>query len=77
LITVEVRLHGNLRRFSPQGVGAMRMALAEGARIEEVVERLHADHQVGVAAIGGRAVAVSAVLEDGMAVDLYPHLDGG
>lgn len=77
MISVEVRVHGNLRRFLPQGVGSVRLELPDGTRIDELVERLRAVDEVGVAAIGNRAVALSAALEDGVSVDLYPHLEGG
>jgi len=77
MISVQVRMHGNLRRLLPQGVGSMRIELDDGTCIGELVTRLHADHEVGVAAIGKQAVALSMVLEDGVAVDFYPHLEGG
>jgi len=77
MISVEVRMHGNLRRFLPQGVGSIRLEVPDGTRIGELVERLRADNEVGVAAIGNRAVALSAALEDGVSIDFYPHLEGG
>lgn len=77
MISVEVRMHGNLRRFLPQGVGSIRLELPDGTRISELVERLRAVDEIGVAAIGSRAVALSAALEDGVSIDFYPHLEGG
>ncbi len=77
MISVQVRMHGNLRRFLPNGVGSIRLEVPDGTRIGELVERLRAVNEVGVAAIGNQAVALSAPLEDGASIDFFPHLEGG
>ena len=67
----------DFRRFLPNGVGSIRLEVPDGTRIGELVERLRAVNEVGVAAIGNQAVALSAPLEDGGSIDFFPHLEGG
>lgn len=77
MIQVEVRMHGNLRRFLPGGVASMRLELAAGTRVGEVARQLQAQHEVWVASIGDTVVSLSAPLVDGALLDFYPHIEGG
>ena len=77
MIRIEVNMHGNLRRFLPDGAASMQMALPDGTSVGEVVERLRGQHDIWVAAIGDEVVPLSALLRDGVALDFYPHLEGG
>lgn len=77
MIHVDVNMHGNLRRFLPDGVGSVRLALPDGTSVGEVVERLRGEHDIWVASIGDEVVPLSAQLRDGVALDFYPHLEGG
>lgn len=77
MISVKVHMHGNLRRFLPDGVASVSLELPEGVRVQDVVEQLGAENEVGVAAIGKTMVPLSAQLDDGVSIDIFPHLEGG
>ena len=77
MIQVEVRMHGNLRRFLPGGVASMRLELADGTRVGEVARKLQAEHEVWVASIGDTAVSLATPLVDGASLDFFPHIEGG
>ena len=77
MITIEVHMHGNLRRFLPDGVGSMRMNLPEGTRVGEVARTLKAKNDVWVASINKHVVPMTATLTDGVCLDLFPILEGG
>ncbi len=77
MITVEVHMHGNLRRFLPEGVASMRMDLPEGTRVADVAAKLQAQEDVWVASINKDVVPMSAPLSDGACLDLFPMLEGG
>ena len=77
MITVEVRVHGNLRRFLPQGESRRNIELPDSARVNDLIHLLGATHEVGVIAIAGQAVTPRASLSEGTVIDLYPHIEGG
>jgi sulfur carrier protein ThiS len=77
MITVEVHMHGNLRRFLPDGVASMTMDVPDGMRVAELAESLKAQEDVWVAAIDKVVVPMSAPLADGACLDLFPILEGG
>ena len=77
MITVEVHMHGNLRRFLPEGVATTRLELADGALVKDVIQRLGAGHEIWVASIGNEAVPLATRLVDGTALDFFPHIEGG
>ena len=77
MIRVEVHMHGNLRRFLPDGVSSVELDLPEGTRVSEVIERLRADHEIWLASIGDDVVPVSAQLSDRVSLNLFPILEGG
>lgn len=77
MIRIEVHMHGNLRRFLPGGVASMQLEFPDGTKVGEVIERLHGQHDVWVASIGDEVVPLSARLDDGVALDFFPHLEGG
>ena len=77
MIRIEVTMHGNLRRFLPGGVASMHLEVREGTTVAEVIERLKGQHDIWVASIGDEAVPLSTRLQDGAALDFFPHLEGG
>jgi molybdopterin converting factor small subunit len=77
MIRIEVHMHGNLRRFLPEGVASVHLELPEGAAVSEVISRLGAQHEIWVASINNEAVPVSACLSDGVSLDFFPHIEGG
>jgi len=77
MIHIEVNMHGNLRRFLPDGVSSMQLSLPDDTNIGQVIERLRAQHDIWVASIDNEAVSLSTRLRDGVSVDFFPHLEGG
>jgi len=77
MITVEVHMHGNLRRFLPDRVASMTMDIPEGTRVADLAESLKAQEDVWVASIDKVVVPMSAPLTDGACLDLFPILEGG
>lgn len=77
MIHVDVNMHGDLRRFLPDGAASQRLALPETTRVIELLERLQAQHDVWLAAIDNVAVPLTARLTDGAAIDFFPHMEGG
>jgi molybdopterin converting factor small subunit len=77
VINVEVHMHGNLRRFLPDGAASMHLELPDGALVEDVIQRLGAGHEIWLAGIGKEAVPLATRLVDGTTLDFFPHIDGG
>ena len=77
MIRIAVTMHGNLRRFLPGGVASTHLELPEGTTVAEVIERLQGQHDIWVASIGDEAVPLSTRLHEGVALDFFPHLEGG
>ena len=77
MIRIEVHMHGNLRRFLPEGVASVQLELPEGAVVSQVISRLGAQHEIWVASIDNEAVPVSTTLSDGVSLDFFPHIEGG
>src|ERR1700692_3285959 len=51
MIRVEVHMHGNLRRFLPDGVSCVELDLPDGARVCDVIARLSAEDEIWLASI--------------------------
>jgi hypothetical protein len=77
MIRVEVYMHGNLRRFLPDGVSSVELDLPDGTRVCDVIESLRADDEIWLASIGEDVVPVSAKLSDRASLNLFPILEGG
>lgn len=77
MIHVDVNMHGELRRFLPDGAASLRLTLPDETRVADLLERLQAQHDVWLAAIDNVAVPLSARLNDGAAIDFFPHMEGG
>ncbi len=77
MITVELHMHGNLRRFLPDGVASMTMDIPEGTRVADLAESLKAHENVWIASINKVVVPMSTSLTDGACLDLFPTLEGG
>lgn len=77
MIRIEVHMHGNLRRFLPDGVSRMELDLPEDARVCDVIEQLRAEGEIWLASIGEDIVPVSAQLSDKASLNLFPILEGG
>jgi hypothetical protein len=70
-------MHGNLRRFLPDGVSCVELDLPDDTRVCDVIERLRAEDEIWLASIGEDVVPVSAQLSDRASLNLFPILEGG
>ena len=77
MIRIKVHMHGNLRRFLPDGVSCVELDLPDGTRVCDVIERLRAENEIWLASIGEDVVSVSARLGDRASLNLFPILEGG
>ncbi len=77
MITVNVHMHGNLRRFLPDGVASMSIDVPDGTRVADLAETLKARDDVWVASINKHVAPMSATLSDGACLDFFPILEGG
>jgi sulfur carrier protein ThiS len=74
---VTVHMHGNLRRFMPDGADRLPMTLDEGTTIETLLARLGADRDTWLVAVNGTAAERERVLEAGDFVDCFEAMAGG
>ena len=77
MIEISVTMHGNLRRFLPQGQSSTTLRVPRGATLRHVIEMMHAQDDVWLVAINGTAAPVYATVTAGDAIDLYEQLEGG
>jgi molybdopterin converting factor small subunit len=77
MIRVGVNMHGNLRRFLPDGVSSIQLDLPEGTTVLKVIDCLNAEQEVWLASIGDVVVPLSAEIKDGAELNLFPFLEGG
>ena len=77
MIRVEVNMHGNLRRFLPDGVSSIQLDLPDGTTVRNVIDHLRAENDIWLASIGATVVPLSKELSNGAELDLFPVLEGG
>ncbi|MGO8916564.1 MAG: MoaD/ThiS family protein [Stellaceae bacterium] len=77
MIEVTVTMHGNLRRFLPEGRASTTLRVPEGTTLRQVIEMVHAHDHVWLVAVNGTAASAAATVSAGDAVDLYEQLEGG
>ena len=77
MIEITLTMHGNLRRFLPDGRGSVRLPVADGTTLREIVESLGAQHDTWLVAVNGAACPVTAVVMPGDRIDCFERLEGG
>ena len=77
MIRVEINMHGNLRRFLPDGVSSAKLDLPDGTTVRNVVDQLRAENDIWLASIGNMVVPLSTELTNGAELDFFPVLEGG
>lgn len=76
-MTVIVHMHGNLRRFMPDGADRLQMTLEPGTTIGALLARLGAERDTWLVAINGSATERDRVLEAGDLLDCFEPMAGG
>ena len=76
-MTVTVHMHGNLRRFMPDGADRLAMTLAAGTTIGTLLSSLGAGDDTWLVAVNGAVAARERVLEPGDVLDCFEPIAGG
>ena len=76
-MTVTVHMHGNLRRFMPDGRDRMVMEVGTGTTIETFLASLGAERDTWLVAVNGRAVEKDRVLAPSDQLDCFEPVAGG
>lgn len=76
-MTVNVQMHGNLRRFLPEGRESMSVEVSEGATVEMLLDRLEAACDTWLVTVNGAVVDRSTPLRDADLVECYEPQAGG
>ena len=76
---VEVHFHAELTRIAPDRGGVLRLEIAEGTRVADLLERLAVDRAERRIIIGvdGQIVTPEQVLAEGARIDLLTPMAGG
>jgi sulfur carrier protein ThiS len=76
-MTITIHMHGNLRRFMPDGADRRAMEIPEGATVESVLTRLGAENDTWLVAINNVTVERDTVLHDGDVLDCFEPVAAG
>jgi sulfur carrier protein ThiS len=76
-VTVTVHMHGNLRRFMPDGADRLAIEIADGTTIETVLVRYGAERDTWLVAVNNVAVEKDRVLEAGDLLDCFEPVPAG
>jgi sulfur carrier protein ThiS len=74
---VTIHMHGNLRRFMPEGRDRMAMDLAAGTTIEALLASLGAERDTWLVALNGTIVDRDRVLAPGDLLDCFEPVAAG
>jgi sulfur carrier protein ThiS len=76
-MSVMVHMHGNLRRFMPEGRDRAPMEVAPGTTIEMLLASLGAERDTWLVAVNGAACEKDRVLQQGDLLDCFEPVAGG
>ncbi len=76
-MSVTVHMHGNLRRFLPEGRDRVAVDVAPGTTIAALLATLGAERDTWLVAVNGAAVARDRVLEAGDLLDCFEPVAAG
>ena len=76
-MSVTVHMHGNLRRFMPEGRDRAAVEIAPGTTIGALLADLGAQRDTWLVAVNGAACEIDRVLADGDRLDCFEPVEGG
>jgi sulfur carrier protein ThiS len=76
-MSVTIHMHGNLRRFMPEGRDHMAMDVAPGTSIAALLASLGADRDTWLVAVNGVACGVHRILQEGDLLDCFEPVAAG
>ena len=76
-MSVTVHMHGNLRRFMPEGRDRATMNVAPGTSIETLLASLGAHRDTWLVAVNGAACGQDRILQEGDLLDCFEPVAAG
>jgi len=76
-MSVTVHMHGNLRRFMPEGRDRTTMAVAPGTSVAALLASLGADRDTWLVAVNGVTCEPDRILQEGDLLDCFEPVAGG
>ena len=76
-MSVTVHMHGNLRRFMPDGRDRTAMEVAPGTSIEALLASFGAERDTWLVAVNGAACEKDRVLQEGDLLDCFEPVAAG
>ena len=76
-MTVTIHMHGNLRRFMPDGRDRMAIDVGAGTTIETLLASLGAERDIWLVAVNGTTVERGHVLTPGDQLDCFEPVAAG
>lgn len=76
-VTVTVHMHGNLRRFMPEGRDRALVPVAPAATVQALLAGLGAEQDTWLVAVNGKPVERDHVLAPNDVVDCFEPVAGG
>jgi sulfur carrier protein ThiS len=76
-MTVTIHMHGNLRRFMPDGCDRMAMDVSPDTTIEALLASLGAERDTWLVAVNGTSVERDHMLAPGDRLDCFEPVAGG
>ena len=76
-MTITIHMHGNLRRFMPEGADRRALDVPESATVEAVLRDLGAEKDTWLVAINNITVERETVLHAGDVLDCFEPVAAG
>jgi sulfur carrier protein ThiS len=76
-MSVTVHMHGNLRRFLPEGRDRVAIEVAPATTIEALLTSLGVERDTWLVAVNGGACEKDRVLQEGDLLDCFEPVAGG
>jgi len=76
-MTVTVHMHGNLRRFLPEGRASAPLPVTPGTTVQGLLTMLGAAEETWLVAVNGRTVEREEVLAPDDVLDCFEPVAGG
>jgi sulfur carrier protein ThiS len=76
-MTITIHMHGNLRRFMPDGRDRMAIDVGAGTTIQTLLASLGAERDIWLVAVNGTTVERDHVLAPGDQLDCFEPVAAG
>ena len=76
-MTVTVHMHGNLRRFMPEGADRRTFELPDATTVQDVLRTLGAEKDTWLVAVNNVTAERETVLHEGDVVDCFEPVAAG